>query len=563
MSKKSDDSIERIFRQALTHYDTTFRESDWLKMEKMLDAEAMRMALVRSKRIKGIGFALTGLTVLFIAVYFLAFNPSDSTVQLDHPATEMQAGDELSNNGNVETENSSNSLLSPADSVNSDADARNERTDQEEVNILSGKTSDEATNESTKDSDSSSSRKGIRKPGLRQRLQATGVDTSSVTKEHQKQNKPSLASGGTTKSQHIDPSVIEKFEDPSKKTARPAADNFELPKKSINDGNRADEIKSRQQLKANEEYNPSAGNIEKRTDANNNERDQEESAVSDDIKPSVEPASPGQADSLTSDPNEHGITRQLSAEGKDKLEAAGPVEDSRVDSVITKTVENLDSTRQDQSLEESSKDRVKPTSRWSIGIVFTPEFSTTRLDHYSTPGESIGLRIGYQISSRFQINTGIIRSNKRYKDSGSEYNTNPNYWNNRTNGMIPEEIDGRCLVYEIPLGVQFDVITREKSRVFVSTAISNYIMVSQSYDYWFDQPNPGADTNWQTSRTDKYWFGVGVFSAGYERQLSRSIALGIEPYLKTSLTEIGWPNIKLFSAGAYITLRYRFFTKDK
>jgi hypothetical protein len=560
MSKKSDDSIERIFRQALTHYETTFRESDWLKMEKMLDEEAVRMALVRSKRIKGIGFALTGLTVLFIAVYFLAFNPSDSTVQLDHPATEMQAGDELSNNGNVETENSSNSLLSPADSVNSDSGEKNENTDQKEVNILSGKTSDEATNKSPKDTDS---RKAIRKSDLPQRIEGTEVGKSSVLNEHEKQTGPSTASRRTAKREQIDPPVIKNVEDPSSKNASATDDNSELPKKSSNNGNRVDEIKSSQQLKLNEKNNPSAGNIEKRTDESNSQSEQEELAVSDNIKKSVEPISPEQTDSLTSGPSEHKVTPQLLAERKDQLRTAGAVEDSRVDSVIAKKVENSDSIRQDQSFEESRKDKVKPNSRWSIGIVFTPEFSTTRLDHYSTPGESIGLRIGYQISSRFQINTGIIRSNKRYKDSGSEYNTNPNYWNNRTNGVIPEEIDGRCLVYEIPLGVQFDVISREESRVFVSTAISNYIMVSQSYDYWFDQPNPGADTNWQTSRTDKYWFGVGVFSAGYERHLSRSIALGIEPYLKTSLTEIGWPNIKLFSAGAYITLRYRFITKDK
>jgi hypothetical protein len=45
---------------------------------------------------------------------------------------------------------------------------------------------------------------------------------------------------------------------------------------------------------------------------------------------------------------------------------------------------------------------------------------------------------------------------------------------------------------------------------------------------------------------------------GYERYVHRSFAIGIEPYLKISLREIGWPNIKLFSGGAYVTLRYRF-----
>jgi hypothetical protein len=555
MSKKSDDSIERIFRQALTRYDTTFRESDWLKMEKMLDAEAVRMALVRSKRIKGIGFALTGLTVLFIAVYFLAFKPSDSTVQLDHPATEMQAGDELSNNGNVETENSSNSLLSPADSVNSDVGEKTEKFDQEEVNIPSGKTSDEASDNTPKDSGLNSSRKGIRRQSDQpQEVERTPAGASANLKEHHMQTEPKVANRKTTKTEPIDSSVIKNVEDPTNKKARPI-DNPVL----TNNGNQASEIESSQPLNVTKKYNPSAGNIEKKADESNSPLGQEELVVSENIK-TGENVLPAQVDSLTN-PSEHGITPQPSEEGKNNLKPAVVAADSLVNNDIAKKVEDSDSTRQDPSLEESKKGKTKPTSRWSIGIIFTPEFSTTRLDHYSTPGESIGLRVGYQISSRFQVNTGIIRSNKRYKDAGSEYNTNPLYWSSRTNGVIPEEIDGKCLVYEIPLGVQFDVIAREKSRVFVSAAVSNYIMVSQSYDYSFEQPNPGADTNWQTSRTDKYWFGVGVLSAGYERHLSRSIALGIEPYLKTSLTEIGWPNIKLFSAGAYITLRYRFITK--
>jgi hypothetical protein len=70
MSKKSDDSIERIFRQALTQYETTFKESDWLKMEHLLNEDLKRRAAIRSKRIKGTAFTLTGLTGLIIAVYF-------------------------------------------------------------------------------------------------------------------------------------------------------------------------------------------------------------------------------------------------------------------------------------------------------------------------------------------------------------------------------------------------------------------------------------------------------------------------------------------------------------
>ena len=127
--------------------------------------------------------------------------------------------------------------------------------------------------------------------------------------------------------------------------------------------------------------------------------------------------------------------------------------------------------------------------------------------------------------------------------------------------MIAEEIDGKCLVYELPVGVQFDAIQTQKSRVFMSATMSSYFMINQEYDYTFESPNPGADTGWKSSGSETYWFSVGMVSAGYERYIRNSLAIGIEPYLKASLSEIGWPNIKLYSAGAYVTLRYRFMKK--
>jgi len=116
MSKKNDDSIERIFRKVLTQYEPTFVESDWLKMEKMLDDEASRRAAIRSKRIKGAAYTITGLMGLVVAVYFLVFNnPSDSVARLSPLSPELRAEEDHGSNGNVEKETSSSGLLSSSD----------------------------------------------------------------------------------------------------------------------------------------------------------------------------------------------------------------------------------------------------------------------------------------------------------------------------------------------------------------------------------------------------------------------------------------------------------------
>jgi hypothetical protein len=185
------------------------------------------------------------------------------------------------------------------------------------------------------------------------------------------------------------------------------------------------------------------------------------------------------------------------------------------------------------------------------------------MNSYTTPGESIGLRIGYQVSQRLSVSTGLIRSTKKYLGSGDDYKpVNPAYWQIRTNGIVPEEIDSRCLVYELPFSVRYDVIYAQRSSIFLSAALSSFFMASQQYEYTFSGPNPGADTEWSTSRSENYWFSAGMVSAGYERNIGRSWVIGIEPYVKLSLSEIGWPNVKLFSTGGYVTLRYKFMKKQ-
>ena len=267
---------------------------------------------------------------------------------------------------------------------------------------------------------------------------------------------------------------------------------------------------------------------------------------------------PAAINSATTESNTPSSTTSTSAE-KATVVASDTISNGKKNTLAVRT----DSLENAKTL-PAEKQKVKPPYRWSIGIILAPEFSTTSLNEYSAPGGSFGVRLGYQVSNRFNIKTGLIRSTKKYEGDGYDYTPrNPLYWKNRTNGVVPEEIDAECLVYELPVGVQFDAIQTQKSRVFLSAALSSYFMISQAYDYTFESPNPGADMGWRSQGSESYWFSVGMLSAGYERYVHRSFAIGIEPYLKFSFDEIGWPNIKLFSGGAYVTLRYRFMKPQK
>jgi hypothetical protein len=50
-------------------------------------------------------------------------------------------------------------------------------------------------------------------------------------------------------------------------------------------------------------------------------------------------------------------------------------------------------------------------------------------------------------------------------------------------------------------------------------------------------------------------------TAAYERQVAPGLSFGLEPYVKIPLEEIGWSNLRLYSMGASLTMRYMLIQK--
>ncbi len=202
------------------------------------------------------------------------------------------------------------------------------------------------------------------------------------------------------------------------------------------------------------------------------------------------------------------------------------------------------------------------SSRWNLALVIAPDFSTTSLGRYSAPGKTIGVLVGFTPLKRFSVNTGVLINKKKYEGYGDEYEPPEGYWQRRTNGVVPDEVNGHCTIVEVPLIIQYDIVQHLKNRVFVGGGASSYFMTDEGYEYYFDQPNPGASESWSSREGSSYPFGVGYFSAGYERRFGRSFAMGIEPFIKVPFASIGWSNIDLFTVGANINFRYRLSMRE-
>lgn len=194
--------------------------------------------------------------------------------------------------------------------------------------------------------------------------------------------------------------------------------------------------------------------------------------------------------------------------------------------------------------------------RLNVTALISPDFSSTSLTKYSKPSGVFGLLLGYRITKRFTMMTGATKSLKRYEGYGHEYSPPDGYWAARTNGVVPDEVEGNCGIIEVPLMLQFDVLQRRKSRLFVAAGVSSYFMQSEHYQYTFNQPNPGAADSWTAKDPTRYLFKIGHVSAGFDRYIGRGFSVGVEPFLKLPFEGIGWTDINLYSTGAYINLRY-------
>ncbi|MBT1704721.1 hypothetical protein [Chryseosolibacter indicus] len=214
----------------------------------------------------------------------------------------------------------------------------------------------------------------------------------------------------------------------------------------------------------------------------------------------------------------------------------------------------------------SKKDTVerKEEARRSLfrfALNVSPDFSATRMNKYTVPGEAYGIQLGYYITERFIITSGFIKTTKKYIGAGSDYTPPEGYWQYVTNGVVPNEIKGQCSVIEIPLSLQYNFHATAKNIFFVSGGVSSYIMLSENYQYKFKSANPGAAKGWDTSKSSKYPFKVIHLSAGYQRHINPNVFIGIEPYLKLPTQGLGWTSVKLITTGAYVTVGYKWLKK--
>lgn len=164
-----------------------------------------------------------------------------------------------------------------------------------------------------------------------------------------------------------------------------------------------------------------------------------------------------------------------------------------------------------------------------------------------------GIGLAYQISDRLTVRTGFYTARKIYTAAPEDYKFSGNIGNYYPN---LKWVDGDCIVYEIPLLINYRLGKGEKSSWFVSGGLSSLLMHTEEYNYYY---KPWATGNmmhkkWAVSDKNKHYFSLLAISGGYSRKINDHLSILAEPYLRMPLKGVGEGKIDLKGAGVLFTV---------
>ncbi|HEV7622405.1 MAG TPA: hypothetical protein VGO09_11760, partial [Flavisolibacter sp.] len=144
------------------------------------------------------------------------------------------------------------------------------------------------------------------------------------------------------------------------------------------------------------------------------------------------------------------------------------------------------------------------------------DLSTVKLQTLSKPGISSGIKLGYNFTGKWSVETGVLYSIKSYYSDGK-------YFNYKVNPSIKiKNVDGVCHMFEIPLDVKFKFAQIKNHSFYTSVGMSSYLMKKEDYNYdydWYGQPYYANKT--YTNSTNNL-FSIININFGYQHKLGKT-----------------------------------------
>jgi hypothetical protein len=193
----------------------------------------------------------------------------------------------------------------------------------------------------------------------------------------------------------------------------------------------------------------------------------------------------------------------------------------------------------------------------TLSLLAAPDVTDSRTSIGTKISANFGLLVTYSISKKLSVSSGAVYARKLYDYGGtlgSAYGGSARPW----------ALNADCFVIDVPVNVNYQLLTKKNYSVSVNSGLSSYFMLKEKYKY----RNTGPDGVEQTTALEinnqnQHIFGVANLSISVDRKVSDKVSIGVQPFLKLPLTGIGYYDYNLRSRGIAVSLSIKPFGAKK
>lgn len=187
------------------------------------------------------------------------------------------------------------------------------------------------------------------------------------------------------------------------------------------------------------------------------------------------------------------------------------------------------------------------------GMLMGPDFSTVKMQKSNGLGYNFGILLGYKISPKWQLESGVLINHKTYYSDGEYFNIEKSYLPQHT---LISKVDGYCNMFEIPVNIRYNISQKNQSSWFATAGISSYLMNKEDYNITYSRYNVEYTGNKVYYNGANNWLTAVNASVGFEKAVNQKLHLRIEPYLRLPLKGMGTGRLPISSGGLNLGASY-------
>ena len=195
-----------------------------------------------------------------------------------------------------------------------------------------------------------------------------------------------------------------------------------------------------------------------------------------------------------------------------------------------------------------------PIRNLALSVLAAPDYNGVNNLSNGSIGNDFGLMVTFDIAKNWSLSAGGIYAKKLYETGFNNYNPTKNIWGE----YYPKSVNADCRILDIPLNINYKLFIAKNTTISIGSGISSYIMLREDYRFSYAENDITNPLSYHVVNENKHWLSVLNFQANFEQRLNSRLSIGLQPYMKIPLGNIGFAGVKLQSLGMAANLSWNF-----